>query len=246
MIRPFTLVCMLLACGSGLYLYQAKHRVLMLDRQISMTVQATTAARDRAGMLRTEWAQLNEPERLRTLADQYLQLKPLDSKQFVALADLGNRLPPPRVAEAEPEPDAPALAGQQVLPVPAVAVVPPPATVAPAIVPVPQHSAVIRPVAEANARPAERRPAPVRVAAAPTAGTPRLTASVVPIRAMASVTAAPLPTYVPMIPREMVAEIARAKLVKAPTPMVASALGMARNMVPPPVPVASPMSHDGN
>ena len=46
MIRPLTLICMLLACGSGLYLYQTKHRVQMLDREIAQTVQATMAARD--------------------------------------------------------------------------------------------------------------------------------------------------------------------------------------------------------
>ena len=48
MIRPFTLIYMLLACGSGLYLYQTKHQVQLLDRAIAQTVQATTAARDRA------------------------------------------------------------------------------------------------------------------------------------------------------------------------------------------------------
>ena len=34
MIRPITCVGRLLACGSGLYLYQAKHRVKVLDQQI--------------------------------------------------------------------------------------------------------------------------------------------------------------------------------------------------------------------
>ena len=33
MIRPITCVCFLLACGSGLYLYQSKHRVQLLDRR---------------------------------------------------------------------------------------------------------------------------------------------------------------------------------------------------------------------
>ena len=40
MIRPVTCVCFLLACGSGLYLYQSKHRVQVLDREIEKTVHA--------------------------------------------------------------------------------------------------------------------------------------------------------------------------------------------------------------
>ena len=34
MIRPVTCVCFLLACGSGLYVYQSKHRVQLIDRDI--------------------------------------------------------------------------------------------------------------------------------------------------------------------------------------------------------------------
>ena len=102
MIRPFTLICMLLACGSGLYLYQTKHRVQLLDREIAQTVQATIAARDRAGVLRTEWTLLNDLERLRALSDQHLQLRPVAPSQFTTLADLGNRLPAPRAPLPEP------------------------------------------------------------------------------------------------------------------------------------------------
>ena len=102
MIRPLTLICMLLACGSGLYLYQTKHRVQMLDREIAQTVQATMAARDRAGVLRTEWTLLNDLERLRALSDQYLQLRPVAPSQFTTFAELGNRLPAPRAPQPEP------------------------------------------------------------------------------------------------------------------------------------------------
>ena len=112
MIRPFTLICMLLACASGLYLYQTKHQVQLLDRDIAQTVQATTAARDRSGASRTEWALLNDLERLRVLADQHLQLRPVAPTQFAAMADLGNRLPAPRAPEPEA---APALLSQEML-----------------------------------------------------------------------------------------------------------------------------------
>ncbi len=247
MIRPFTLVCMLLACGSGLYLYQAKHRVLMLDRQISTTVQATTAARDRAGMLHAEWMLLNDPERLRALADQHLQLKPLATGQLVSLAELGSRLPPPREAEAEPGPEAetPVVAHQE------------PAVAPPVQMPALPPSVT---VAKATPRPAEHKPAAIRIAAVVLAAPPRSTppampvraaTSIVPTRVMASVAPSPAasaPTYVASISRELVNQIARGKPINASLPMMASALGMARTLLPPPVPFASAsaMSRDGN
>jgi len=117
MIRPFTCVCMLLAGGSGLYLYQTKHRALLLDREIAHTVKQTEAARERITALRAEWALLNEPERLAELNTQHLGLRSLAPTQFVALADLPSRLPAPlppgsvilpepseEVAIAHPEP----------------------------------------------------------------------------------------------------------------------------------------------
>lgn len=282
MIRPFTLVCMLLACGSGLYLYQAKHRVLMLDRQISATVQATTLARDRAGMLRTEWALLNDPERLRALADQHLQLRPMAPGQLVSLAELGSRLPPPREAAAEPEPESPVTARQEPVTTPSV-----PAAMAPSITVAKAPSitaakAATRTVAEAASRTAEHKPAPVRMAAQspgpmrPATATPPIrtaspgvatgttspgvptgtTSSSVPMRVMASIAPTPAvskPAYVPPIPRELIVQIAHGRPAGAPLPMarlpmMASALGMARTLLPPPVPVAgtSAMSRDGN
>ncbi len=95
MIRPLTCVCMLLAGGSGLYLYQTKHRALLLDREIAHTVKQTEAAHERITALRAEWALLNEPERLAELNTQHLGLRSLAPTQFVALADLPSRLPAP-------------------------------------------------------------------------------------------------------------------------------------------------------
>ena len=92
MIRPITCVCFLLACGSGLYLYQAKHRVQVLDRQIEQTVQATDTMREQTRVLHAEWTLLNDPERLQALAEQFLTLKTVAPSQFTSMADLDSRL----------------------------------------------------------------------------------------------------------------------------------------------------------
>jgi hypothetical protein len=95
MIRPFTCVCLLLAGGAGLFLYQSKHRTRVLDQQIEQTVKQVDAVRSRIGILQAEWALLNDPQRLAELSDRFLALKPVAPAQFVTLADLDRRLPAP-------------------------------------------------------------------------------------------------------------------------------------------------------
>ncbi|HUN39112.1 MAG TPA: hypothetical protein VMU81_02360 [Acetobacteraceae bacterium] len=102
MIRPITCLAFLLACGSGLYLYQVKHRVKVLDDQIAAIAKSTDTLREQTRMLSAEWTLLNDPERLRKLADEFLNLQPVSPEQFTSLADLNNRLPPPMPQGAPP------------------------------------------------------------------------------------------------------------------------------------------------
>ena len=97
MTRSLTFICVLLASASGLYLYQSKHQAQMLDREIAHTLKATDVARDRIGVLRGEWALLNEPERLAALSQAHLGLKTLAPSQFATAAELGA---PPAAARA--------------------------------------------------------------------------------------------------------------------------------------------------
>jgi hypothetical protein len=100
MIRPFTCLSLLAAFGSGMYLYAEKHRAELLERQIAHVMHETEAARQRAGLLRADWALLNDPTRLQDMADKYLALKPMAPSQFVQLGDLSNHLPAVVVAPA--------------------------------------------------------------------------------------------------------------------------------------------------
>jgi hypothetical protein len=125
MIKPFTFLCMLACVGSGLYLYTEKHSAELLDRQIAHVIHAKEAARQRTGLLRADWALLNEPGRLQTMADQYLQLKPMAPNQFVQMADLGTHLPapvappPPGTAPADDTDTAADVAATDISPKPA-------------------------------------------------------------------------------------------------------------------------------
>lgn len=106
MIRPITCVTFLLACGSGLYLYQAKHRVNVLDQQIEQIVHQTEATREQIRLLHAEWTLLNQPDRLQQLANEFLTLRPTNPNQFTSFVELDSRLPPistePIPASAQP------------------------------------------------------------------------------------------------------------------------------------------------
>ncbi len=263
MIRPFTLICMLLACGAGLYLYQTKHAVQLLDRDIAQTVQATTAARDRAGVLRAEWTLLNDLERLRALSDQYLQLRPVTPGQFTTLAELPNRLPAPRVAPPEPE-ASPEPQPDLISALPAQGT---PDASAPAAGEAARGEADIADLPTPPVPPPAPRPAPVQVASAPAPAAPTLAAQAASSQAAASQAAARAARAAAEAaqaraaerrqlaeaaqaraqaanpaPRPMVTAIARSAPMPAPvySPPQASSLGMAgRTMMPPPVPVSA-------
>ena len=96
MIRPLTLLSMAAAAGAGLYLYQVKHSVAQLDRELRGINRQTEQARERTQVLRAEWALLNEPDRLRQVAQRHLQLEAMTAAQFVRPAEMERRLPPPR------------------------------------------------------------------------------------------------------------------------------------------------------
>lgn len=170
MIRPFTCICMLLAGGSGLYLYQTKHRTRMLDRQIEQTVKQAEVARSRIGLLQAEWALLNEPQRLAELGDRFLNLKSVAPTQFVTLSELDQHLPAPLPPPAPPvaissaeepaEPAQPAAEGAS------------PLEAAQAAAAAPVHAEPTRP------EPARTRPAaPVRAAMAASPAHPPAPAS---------------------------------------------------------------------
>ena len=94
MIRPITCVGFMLACTSGFYLYQTKHRVTVIDHEIADVVHQTGVIRKQIPILAAEWALLNAPDRIEQLVDQESTLKPTDPSQFVTLAELDSRLPP--------------------------------------------------------------------------------------------------------------------------------------------------------
>ncbi len=237
MIRPFTCVCMVLAGASGLYLYQAKHRVQLLDRDITSTIHATEAARERIGVLRAEWTLQNDPERLAQLADRFLTLKTVAPGQFTSMAELDKRLPPVRVPEAKPaEPDEDTPIASVPEPEPAkVAAIPEPRAESPRA----ESSRPEPPRREAAApRQPSAAPAQVRVAtAAPRPPERRREPVPPPPRMAVAETRSVITRAMATLPRP-VSPVATASYTPfaASTPAVTSVLGIARSSIAPPVP----------
>ncbi|NVN05865.1 hypothetical protein HW509_09685 [Asaia spathodeae] len=105
MIRPFTIFCALLAGGSGMFLYTKKHETTVLDQHITTVVQKTERVRQQTAMLRTQWALLNQPDRLSALSTRFLgQLHPMAPTQYVRLASMIDSLPAPSTKPAFRDP----------------------------------------------------------------------------------------------------------------------------------------------
>lgn len=94
MIRPFTLITMLLAAGSGAYLFAVKHRAQVLDDQLAAVAQQSRLDAQRIRVLQAQWALEIDPTRLNQLSAQFTSLQPMQPTQLVTLAALRDTLPP--------------------------------------------------------------------------------------------------------------------------------------------------------
>ena len=251
MIRPATCLSLVAAVGAGLYLYQEKHRAQLLDREITRTVKQAEQGRDRIGLLRAEWALLTEPARLADLASHHLQLQPTQLSQFAKLEDLPGRLPPPAtaalVAAMDDAPDAPAVVAA--LPVSApVKTVPPAVQASPAPKPAAVQLVVARPAPKpaaprvlASFRPPEHEPATPLVRTSYASAMPAYAPAYAPV---AHAPTLPMASVQATSVQATGAQTASLPAVSMPpAAFVGSSLGMARTMLPAPVPTAAPQGY---
>jgi hypothetical protein len=263
MIRPLTCISVLLACGSGLYLYQTKHHAQVVDRQIERDVQAITATRMQTRELAAAWTLLGNPDRLQLLANQYLDIKPVQPSQFVALSDLDNRLPSPRelpppsaspddsgsgmapIASATPADDAGSplaaapVAGLRAVPGAGGPTAPSAASPAPSSVGVAQSGRASvggAGISLASVPGAGVAKAPAAVASHPIDRQPA-EASRPPHEVAQARPAPPRPASSPPVVAELERPAAPAPQRVAPVPMTGSLLGMARVALPAPLPM---------
>lgn len=230
MMRPLSILCMLLAIGSGLYLYRTKYRAQMLDREITATLRSADEARNRAGMLRADYALLNDPIRLQELVDQHLTLKTTAPTQFTTLADFERRLPAIGLPPPEPPPE-PEIPAAIVRPVPEVKPEPKVAEPKPEPKPAPVVAAA-PPTAPRPAPPPTPAPPPVVASKPPTPLSVPATPTPAPQAIARATPVTPQPAPAPPPPRAPSVTVAAEPPAAAP-PLFRSSLGMARRAPPP-------------
>ncbi len=245
MIRPLTLICVVLFLFSGFYDYQTTHQVDLKDQQISTIRAQAIAARQSSKILQTEWSWLNRPDRLQPFAAQFLSLQEVAPSQYVPLAQLAQHLPAPGSVPAIAPNVEFAAAAPIAAPIITLAAAPITPAAAPVAAPVKLASAL--PVAKPTAQPRLAEQAPVKTPAKAPAtqlasiepqSSPEPAAPAKP-RAVAVASAAPARRIARPVARPvMVAENEPPRSSPIMSERSASSLGMAQGGLALPAPVA--------
>ena len=250
MTKPLTWLCLFLALGSGLFLYQTKHRAQLLDREIAQVMRAADAARARSGVLQAEYQLLSDPQRLGVLATAHLSLRPTAPSQFSTWADLERRLPPvglppvdqPAITDAIAESEFASVDDMPVPPIPPSMALIAVAQAAPMPAPVVRQAAPNIVVA-ARVAPTPR-PLPARMAALPNPVVTPVLSSVMASAPRRSTYAAAA-TY--GVPAYSAPSYAAPAYAASPAQVAGSSLGMARSFrLPSPIATANATSVFGN
>lgn len=99
MIRGITILWSLLALTAGICLYLLKHQVQVLEDELAALNRQIRMDRQAMHVLDAEWTYLNDPSRLRDLAEKHLGLQPMGPQQVATMAGL-----PRKVAEMKASP----------------------------------------------------------------------------------------------------------------------------------------------
>ncbi len=102
MARQTTLLFALMAVGISLTLFLVKYRVQDLEDQLLSIERTVAEDRQAIHVLNAEWSHLNEPNRLRDLAERHLGLVPLKTGQIATPFGLDGLLTAPGSREETP------------------------------------------------------------------------------------------------------------------------------------------------
>jgi hypothetical protein len=88
MMRLATLLWIALAGAMGYALYQLKHEVIALEGELGRLNRGIVQEQENIHVLRAEWAYINQPQRLQSLAQRHLELTPMSPRQFGRMDNL--------------------------------------------------------------------------------------------------------------------------------------------------------------
>lgn len=88
-----TIFLILMAATVSVALFVVKYRVQDLEAEFKEVNRQISASQNDIHVLRAEWSHLNQPQRLRQLAGQYLEIGPLDAKRIGNAEQILGELP---------------------------------------------------------------------------------------------------------------------------------------------------------
>jgi cell division protein FtsL len=102
MSRFVTFLWLAIAGMGALALYQLKHEVIALEKELARLNRDIVREQEAIHVLRAEWSHVNQPQRLQSLAQRHLDLQPMAPRQFGRIeAPPQSRAELPRPASAQ-------------------------------------------------------------------------------------------------------------------------------------------------
>lgn len=110
MIRPGTVIWLVLVIVVGYAMFQVKYEVMRQEDTLAQLNRQITEGRERIRVLDAEWSYLTRPDRLNRLAARHLDLSPIGSAQIVALSAVPERADAPPALVSNRTPPSPSIA----------------------------------------------------------------------------------------------------------------------------------------
>ncbi len=106
MIRPGTIVWLVLVMIVGYAMFQVKYEVMQQEETLAQINKDIADGREQIRVLDAEWSYLTRPDRLQRLATRFLDLAPIAAAQITTLNALPERpdAPPALVSDRYPGP----------------------------------------------------------------------------------------------------------------------------------------------
>lgn len=91
MIRPAMFMCTVLLAVLAFAVYQVEYKVQDLRSELEQINDQIVSDREAMHVLKAEWSYLNKPERLRTIADMYLDVEKVAANKIIDIDNIPMR-----------------------------------------------------------------------------------------------------------------------------------------------------------
>lgn len=91
MIRPGTVIWLLLVVAVGYAMFQVKYEVMQQEDTLARLNREIAETREQTRVIDAEWSYLTRPDRIKRLTARYLNLSPIAAAQIMELSAVPER-----------------------------------------------------------------------------------------------------------------------------------------------------------